>query len=104
MTTIQEVATLTSKGQVTLPKAIRNALGLDAGSRLAFTLRGNEIVITREDEHHDQAVASFLGLLEQDIAHGLNVSTLPDNLAKKMVSSLEQDQDQEQDISGDVAL
>jgi antitoxin PrlF len=29
-------ATLTSKGQVTIPAAIRVALGLDAGSRIEF--------------------------------------------------------------------
>jgi len=33
------LATLTSKGQVTLPAAIRAALKLDAGSRLDFALQ-----------------------------------------------------------------
>ena len=32
-------ATLTSKGQVTIPKEIREALGLEAGHRIAFQLR-----------------------------------------------------------------
>ena len=104
MTTIREVATMTSKGQVTLPKSIRQALGLDAGSRLAFTLRGNEIVITGEDQHADPALASFLNLLEQDIAHGRHVSTLPDDLAKSLVTALEHNQSHDQEISGDVAL
>ncbi len=104
MTTIREVATMTSKGQVTLPRSIRQALDLDAGSRLAFTLRGNEIVITGEDEHADPALASFLNLLEQDIAHGRHVSALPDDLAKSLVTSLEHDQGHDQEISGDVAL
>lgn len=31
-------ATVTSKGQVTLPKALRNHLGIHAGSRLRFSL------------------------------------------------------------------
>lgn len=31
-------ATVTSKGQVTIPLAIRQALGLDAGTRLSFEL------------------------------------------------------------------
>lgn len=30
------IATLTSKGQVTIPVAVRNALGLDAGDRIDF--------------------------------------------------------------------
>ena len=32
MPAIHEVATLTSKGQITLPKSIRQALGADTGS------------------------------------------------------------------------
>ena len=39
MPAIHEVATLTSKGQITLPKPIRQALGVDAGGKLAFDLR-----------------------------------------------------------------
>ena len=31
-------ATVTSKGQVTLPKALRSRLGIEAGSRIRFTM------------------------------------------------------------------
>jgi AbrB family looped-hinge helix DNA binding protein len=34
-------ATVTSKGQVTLPKALRNQLGISAGSRIRFTVRAD---------------------------------------------------------------
>ena len=104
MTTIREIATMSSKGQVTLPKAIRKALNIGSGSRLAFTLRGNEIVISAEDEHNDPAVASFLNLLEQDIAHGRHVSVLPVDLVKSLVTALEYNQEHDQEISGDVHL
>ena len=46
MPAIHEVATLTSKGQITLPKSIRQALGADTGSKLAFELRGGEVVVS----------------------------------------------------------
>jgi AbrB family looped-hinge helix DNA binding protein len=36
-------ATLTSKGQVTIPQAIREALGLDTGARLSFELDKGEL-------------------------------------------------------------
>jgi antitoxin PrlF len=36
MPAILEVATLTSKGQITLPKPIRQALGVDVGGQVAF--------------------------------------------------------------------
>ena len=38
MPAIHEVATITSKGQITLPKPIRQALGVDYGGKVAFEL------------------------------------------------------------------
>jgi AbrB family looped-hinge helix DNA binding protein len=37
---------MTSKGQVTIPQAIREALGLDAGMRLSFELEGGEVRVS----------------------------------------------------------
>lgn len=44
-------ATLTSKGQVTIPRAVRTALGLEAGDRISFvdTERGYLIVPATRD-------------------------------------------------------
>lgn len=39
--------TLTSKGQTTIPKDIRDGLGLKAGDRLSFTLLTDGTVIVR---------------------------------------------------------
>ena len=43
MTTMDQKATMTSKGQVTIPLAIREALGLDAGTQLSFQLSEGEL-------------------------------------------------------------
>jgi antitoxin PrlF len=40
-------ATLTSKGQMTIPKAIRDSLGMKAGDRMTFTLMPDGVVILR---------------------------------------------------------
>ncbi len=40
-------ATLTTKGQITLPKAIRDQLGLDAGSLLDFQLLQDNTITAR---------------------------------------------------------
>lgn len=40
-------ATLTSKGQTTIPKDIRDSLGLEPGHRLSFTLMPDGSVLMR---------------------------------------------------------
>jgi AbrB family looped-hinge helix DNA binding protein len=49
MSDIAEIeAIVSSKGQVTLPAAMRAKLGITAGSHIHFELRGNELVIKPE--------------------------------------------------------
>lgn len=38
-------ATATSKGQVTLPKEIRERLGIERGDKLLFELHGEEVIM-----------------------------------------------------------
>ena len=48
MPIIHEVATMTVKGQITVPKPIRQALGADTGTKVAFELRENgQVVVSR---------------------------------------------------------
>ncbi|KLD75513.1 AbrB/MazE/SpoVT family DNA-binding domain-containing protein [Xanthomonas hyacinthi] len=105
MPNIHEVATLTSKGQITLPKPIRQALGVDAGGKVAFDLRGGEVVVTRADaEHEDPAIGAFLALLESDIRAGRHVQALPEDLARTMLANAGHAVDLDDDIEGEVAL
>ncbi len=39
------IATLTSKGQITLPMAVRTALGLGAGNQIDFVRQGASFVL-----------------------------------------------------------
>ena len=41
------VATLTSKGQVTVPKEIREALGASEGDRLVFETEGDRVFLRK---------------------------------------------------------
>ena len=56
------LATLTSKGQVTLPKEIRDALKLDAGAKLDFSLQADGSVNVRPLK---SSVASLFGILKR---------------------------------------
>jgi antitoxin PrlF len=40
-------ARLTSKGQITVPKAVRDALGIETGDQLIFRVEGNRAVLAR---------------------------------------------------------
>lgn len=106
MLTLHEVATITSKGQITLPKAIRNALGVGSGGSVAFDLQGTQIVVTRADSgfHEDPAIGSFLALLSSDIQNGRHISGLPEDLAQSMLASLQLGVELDLDIEGDVEL
>jgi AbrB family looped-hinge helix DNA binding protein len=44
------IATLTSKGQVTVPKAVRAALGVAAGDQIVFRVEGNRAVLARTED------------------------------------------------------
>jgi AbrB family looped-hinge helix DNA binding protein len=43
-----ENVTVSSKGQIAIPKAIRDALNLSEGTRLTLDVRGQEIVLSKE--------------------------------------------------------
>jgi antitoxin PrlF len=106
MSTIHEVATITSKGQITLPKPIRQALGVDYGGKVAFDLRGSQVIVTRAEDsvHEDPAIGSFLAVLETDIRNGRHLSSLPEGLVQAILATLPQPFDLASDIEGDVAL
>ena len=106
MLAIHEVATITSKGQITLPKPIRQALGVAFGGKVAFDMQGSQVIVTRvENElHEDPAIGGFLALLERDIASCRHISTLPDELALSMLSAITRPVDLSEEIHGDVAL
>lgn len=42
-------STITSKGQITLPKAVRDALGVDTGDRVAFRIEEDGRVIVEPE-------------------------------------------------------
>ena len=70
-----ELAKVTSKGQITIPIAIRNALGIREGDKILFMEEGDRVILTNAStnallkaQEAFQGVAEELGIKnEQDI-------------------------------------
>ena len=69
MPTIEEVCSITAKGQTTVPKSIRQALGVGYGGRIAFRVENGTVSVhAATDPDEDPALAPFLALLARDFA------------------------------------
>jgi AbrB family looped-hinge helix DNA binding protein len=53
-------ATVTSKGQITIPKDVRDALGLETGHRVSFLLREDGVVEMHPDSEDLMALYGVL--------------------------------------------
>ena len=53
-------STLTSKGQTTITKPIRDSLGMKTGDRMSFTLMPDGVVVMRVKNKHVSDVAGLL--------------------------------------------
>ncbi len=110
MPVVEEFCTITAKGQTTVPKAVRQALGVGYGGRIAFRVEGGSVTIHAlpEDEASDPALAPFLALLEADMAGrpANAVLPLPPALAARMeaLAGELEGVDPDAPIEGEVAL
>jgi antitoxin PrlF len=107
---IEEICTITAKGQTTVPKAIRQALGVGYGDRIAFRVEQGVVTLhaMTEETGADPALAPFLALLATDMAARPDAAVRP--LSAVLVERLESladvigDVDLDAPIEGEVAL
>lgn len=82
-------STISSKGQTTVPKAIRQVLGTP---NLKWRLDGDRVVVeaaSADQPEDDPVIGAFLALLDRDIAAGGNLhASLPADLAETMRKAL----------------
>jgi antitoxin PrlF len=65
---VVEESTITAKGQTTVPKAVRQALGVRAGDRISFRVDRAGVTVQRADAaEEDPALDRFLDVLARDI-------------------------------------
>lgn len=105
---LREVATLTSKGQVTLPKVIRQSLNLVSGSQVEFELTGDSVVMTRLDpiQHTDPDIQAMLQSVQLDIVMGrkLGLFEEPQSILGALLAMTARTKDVKAKIVGDVSL
>lgn len=64
-------ATITDRGQTTVPSAIRNMLGVKKGTIVFKGLEDGTVIIERKsiaDDNDDPVIGNFLAFLEADMA------------------------------------
>lgn len=87
---VRQVSKITEKGQTTVPKSVRQALGIDYGGRIAFSIDENQRVsIERDDgDVEDPVIESFLDFLSADMQSnpGRSIAEFPANLRARMQS------------------
>lgn len=74
-------ATLTSKGQTTIPIDIRRGLGLEPGDQLEFHLRSNGSASMRVRRG---TLKDFVGILHQPGRRALSVKEMDQGIARAM--------------------
>ena len=106
---LKEESTITAKGQTTVPKSVRQALGVDYGGRIAFFVDDQRRVYVERvvEEASDPVVDRFLEFPAQDISNhpGTSVAALPAGLRNRVAALVgDMDVDLDAGIDGDVAL
>jgi antitoxin PrlF len=74
-------ATLTSKGQLTLPKEIRDRLGLDAGAILDFRIQADNTITARRVQPDARRVR---GLLKSPLSVPPTVEQMDEAVSKDL--------------------
>jgi AbrB family looped-hinge helix DNA binding protein len=74
-------ATLTTKGQVTIPKEVRDHLGVDTGDRLSFVVQEDGTVLVSPITRH---VRELAGLLRRPRRRPISIREMDEGIASRM--------------------
>jgi AbrB family looped-hinge helix DNA binding protein len=76
-------ATLTTKGQITIPKEVREHLGVNTGDRLSFVVQDDGTVIVAPIMRH---VRELGGLLHRPGRRPVSIDQMDEGIAGRMQS------------------
>ena len=73
------IATVTSKGQITIPKDVRDRLGLEAGDRVVFVLESDKDVVLKPAKTD---VRELHGMLQRPARRSRSVEEMDEAIAR----------------------
>lgn len=73
--------TLTTKGQVTIPKAVRDHLRLDTGDRVSFVIQDDGTVVVKPITRH---VRDLAGLLYRPGRRAISIREMDEGIGERM--------------------
>ena len=76
-------ATVTSKGQVTIPKEVREAVGINPGDKLNFTVREDGII---EVQPRNISIMALCGILEPRV-RGVTIEDMQEAIIRGATES-----------------
>lgn len=105
---LKEESTITAKGQTTVPKSVRQALGVESGDRIAFFIDDQRrVYVQKAEESADPVIGHFLEFLAQDMAKHPDKSIVPfpkSLLDRAVALTAGMGVDLDAEIEGDVAI
>jgi AbrB family looped-hinge helix DNA binding protein len=75
-------ATVTSKGQITIPKTVRDRLRLEAGDRVVFVVQGADVILKPAKTD----VRDLYGMLQRRRQRRLTVEEMDDGIAASVTA------------------
>lgn len=107
---LKEESTITTKGQTTVPKAVRQALGVDYGGRIAYVVDEQRRVYLEKataEDVDDPVIDRFLEFLATDMDRhpDQSITAFPTALRARIAAlTADMDIDLDAEIDGEVAL
>ena len=104
---VEQRSRITTKGQTTVPVAVRQALGVTGGDEIAFVVDDTGVTVRRVDAGDDDPViGAFLGFLAREMASDpAMVTAFPPGLAQRMADLTHGvDADPDAPIDGPVSI
>lgn len=88
MPVLHEISTITAKGQTTVPKAVRQVLGVGAGDQIEFRVEDGEVtVLPVAVSQEDPVIGRFLDFIARDLEqHPAAVKAISPQFARRVAA------------------